>query len=108
MLRTGLNPLRDHKFKYNFADTSDPLCIVCGSVEDPNHYLLHCSSFRLSRSTLMRRVSAIVNIDISTLPQRKIVSILLYGKDDITCRENFLILNEVAMYFTKSKRLDTF
>ena len=38
MLRVGLSPLREHKFRHGFLDTSDPLCIVCKKKEDTEHF----------------------------------------------------------------------
>ena len=29
MLRVGLSPLREHKFRHDHLDTTDPLCFVC-------------------------------------------------------------------------------
>ena len=98
MLRMELGPLRAHKYKYNFIDTSDPLCIVCKKIENTSHYLLHCKSFRLARVSLLQDVSIILKFDISALPERKIVSILLYGKDDIDTETNHTILRLVTSF----------
>ena len=108
MLRLGLSPLRAHKFKYGFQDTSDPFCLVCESTEDTEHYLLHCKSYSLSRTSLMYRVSEIIQTDISTLPKRTMVSILLFGMEGMTLEENCCILNYVVDFIEKNKRLDTF
>ena len=107
MLRMGLSPLRAHTFKYGFIDTSDPFCVVCESTEDTEHYLLHCKSYILSRATLLQNLSSIMNMDVSTLPKRTLLSILLYGKEGMTVEQNHSILSSVAVYIEKSKRLDT-
>ena len=107
MLRMELSPLRAHKHKYNFNDTSDPFCVVCGNTEDTNHYLLHCKSFKLSRATLLQKVSDIICVDLSTLPQRRVVSILLYGMEDLDNVKNLNILTLVSNFIEKTKRLDT-
>ena len=106
-LRMGLSSLRAHKFRHNFLDTSDPLCFVCGSAEDTEHYLLHCMSYRLSRTTLMQNVTAILNFDVLNLPHKKIVEILLYGEKSVDDDKNRKILDEVIKYISVSKRLDT-
>ena len=108
MLRMNLSPLRAHKHKYNFADISDPLCIVCKTPENTEHYLLHCKSYALSRVTLLRKVSLVVKTDILTMPKRRVVSILLCGMESLTIDENLCILNNVADYIASSKRLDIF
>ena len=106
MLRMNLSPLRAHKYKYNFVDTSDPFCTVCESPEDTEHYLLYCRSYTLSRATMMRNISNIINFDISTMPKRRVVSTLLYGMEDLHSDTNLLILNEVVKFIALSKRLD--
>ena len=111
MLRMGLIPLRAHKFSYGFSDTSDPFCLVCESTEDTEHYLLHCKSYILSRATLFQNISLIFNVDISTLPKRTLVSILLYDKEGMAVEQNHYILHSLAdyikIYIYIFKRLDT-
>ena len=106
MIRLNLSPLRAHKHNYNFSDTPHPFCSVCGSIEDTNHYLLLCKSFRLMRSTLMQKVSDILCFDVSTLPKKRIVSILLYGKEDICDEKNSNILRATTFFIQCSKRFD--
>ena len=108
MLRMNLSPLRAHKHKYNFADTSDPMCHVCKTRETTEHFLLHCRYFTLSRATMMRKISSIIKRDPSNIPQKCLVSVLLYGIDGIGKNENLLILNEVANFIARTKRLDTY
>jgi hypothetical protein len=106
MLRLELSPLRAHKHKHKFEDTSDPYCIVCGKIEDTSHYLIHCKSYRLARVTLLQKVSDILSVNISTLPKRRILSILLYGSEDMSAEQNHSILLLVTMFIEQSKRLD--
>ena len=106
MLRMDLSPLRAHKFKYGFSDTSSDLCTLCNKKEDTEHYLLHCKSYALTRTILLQNVSAVLGYDISSIPRKKMVSIFLYGKEEIPDTKNLLILNYVAEYIEKSKRLD--
>jgi len=108
MLRVGLSPLRSHKFNHGFLDTPNGLCTLCNQKEDTNHYLLSCRSYILSRATLMQKISEILGYDVSTLPKRTLVNLLLYGREDITVSKNYLILNNVIEYIIQSKRLDIF
>ena len=105
-LRLELSPLNAHKHSYNFPDTPEPFCIVCESIEDTMHYLLLCKSFRLQRSSLMQNVSTILGFDILTLPRRRIVNILLYGREDMSYEKNKSILEEVAKYIFLTKRFE--
>ena len=41
-LRLGLSHLSEHKFKYGFNDTINPICISGGDIESINHFFLHC------------------------------------------------------------------
>ena len=107
-----LSPLRAHKFRFGFIDTSDSFCEVCLKTkklkikENNEHYLLHCDSYVLSRNTLFQKISDKMELDFSTLPKKKMVSILLYGTEGSTDKQNNLILNFVAEFIEKSKRLD--
>jgi len=108
MLRTELSPLKAHKVGRNFPDANGGLCQVCGGEEHTKHYLLHCASFRLSRATLIRRISEIINFDILTLPENKIINILIYGDSNFSYLTNTKILTEVTDFISASRRLDTF
>ena len=106
MLRCDLSPLRDHKFRHGFLDTNNNLCLVCNRKEDTVHFLLHCRSFSLSRTTLLQRVTELLGWDVSILPRGRLVSTLLYGRGDTTYHNNYLILKSVVDYIIQSKRLD--
>jgi hypothetical protein len=107
MLRMDLSPLRAHKFKYKFPGITHDKCDVCECVENTDHYLLKCLSYRLARATMLENISRIINVQMSTLPQIRVRTILLYGKDDVDDDKNLKILKEVVKYIVKSKRLDT-
>ena len=106
ILRLGLSPLNAHKHKYNFIESPHPFCQVCEIIEDTTHFLLLCKSFRLSRSTLMHNISSILGFEVSSLPKKKIVEILLYGKEGISNEKNRIILEEVSSFIDCSKRFE--
>ena len=106
MLRLGLSPLRAHKARHNFEDV-DSRCIVCRAVEDNDHYLLHCVSFRLSRTALMQNISTLLNLNILTLPDEVITTTILYGDARLDFDTNTKIILEVTAFIATSKRLDT-
>ena len=106
MLRMGLSPLHSHKLAYKFPGVRDASCVVCESVEDTDHYLLTCISYRLSRATMLRKVSEIIRVDISSLPKRTRTTILLYGRGDLSDDDNFKIMKIVTDFTEKSKRFD--
>jgi len=40
-LRVGFSHLKEHKFRHNFQDTTDPFCECrSGDIENTQHYLL--------------------------------------------------------------------
>ena len=49
-----------------------------------------------------------LGFNVSTLPRRSLVNILLFGKEGIPDEKNFQILNFVVDFIIKSKRLDLF
>ena len=102
----GLSPLCAHKFKYNCSDTNDPYCTICGTIEDTGHYLLQCSSYRLSRTSLLDNVSNILGINAIELPYKLKLRFLLYGNVDSEDDLNRRVLEEVAKFISNSKRLD--
>ena len=56
-LRMGLSKLNFHKFKHNFKDTINPMCPVNDGIDDTEHYLLLCNSFREQRCSLLAGVN---------------------------------------------------
>ena len=44
-LRLGFSHLNEHKFRHNFQDSLNPLCLCSLEIEDTIHYLLHCQYF---------------------------------------------------------------
>ena len=106
LLRLGLSPLNAHKFNHHFVNV-DEYCAVCGCTESTEHFLLTCPSYRLSRATLLRKVSSILNKDLSNMPRSTVVSTLLYGMNDRTYKENTNILRATAQFIKETKRLDS-
>ena len=110
MLRLRLSPLNEHKYRHNFLEQMElgPGCSVCVCEEDTDHYLLHCRSYTLSRSTLFAKVTEIINVDFSTLFNVRQKEILLYGLSDLTVEQNLKILNCTIDFIVQNKRLDTY
>ena len=94
VLRLGLNHLREHKFRHNFADTLNPLWPCSIELETKAHFFLRCHFYNVIRANL---VSDFLNIDSSvpTENDEKLLDILLYGnsKFNTTTNQNILIWN---------------
>ena len=106
MLRLEHSPLHAHKVANGFPNAYSG-CDICESEENNEHYLLTCISYRLSRATMIRKVSEITGVNMSTLPRRTQVSILLYGRSDLSDEKNYQILKAVTDFTVGSKRFDT-
>ena len=105
-LRLGLNPLNSCKFRHNFRDTLDSMCISNDGVEDVEHFLLSCHEFTHIRSTLMSNVSQKINADILSFSPKTILNTLLYGNKKYNKDINTYILNQTIQYIKKSKRFE--
>ena len=55
-LRLGLSYLREHKFKYSFQDSLNPLCKCGAEVESTSYFLLHCPAYNNDRSSLLSTI----------------------------------------------------
>ena len=51
-LRLGLSHLRYHKFRHNFQDCINPMCVCGVEIETTTHFLLHCPLFQCARQFL--------------------------------------------------------
>ena len=90
-LRLGLSHLRYHKFRHNFQDCINPIC-VCGlEIETATHFLLHCPLFRSARQFLLTNIK---KIDESILKKHDelITKTFLYGdnKFDLSCNKSII------------------
>ena len=97
-LRVGFSHLREHKLRHGFVDTDDPFCTCCcNSIEDTEHYLLHCSNFSACRLSLFNDLR---NIDVNLIPFNTSIMtlILLYGHPDFKHEVNCKIFDSVIKY----------
>ena len=103
-LRVGFSHLNDHKFRHGFLDTLDPLCSCrTNSIEDTQHYLLHCSNHSLARQSLFDNLHT---LDIKFLPlsPSKLLRFLLYGDEKLDLATNRSIINFVIRFIFDSNR----
>ena len=92
-LRLGLSHLRYHKFRHNFRNCINPVC-VCGlEIETTTHFHLHCPLFQSARQSLLINIK---KIDESILKKHDelIAKTLLYGDDkfDVPCSKSIISL----------------
>ena len=106
-LRLGLSHLHDHKFRYNFQDCLNPLCVCTNNVEDCIHFFLHCQNYNAERQTLFDKISA-VNAAVLNLCDSEIVRVLLFGDPSLTFQENKVLLTASVSYILETKRFCSF
>ena len=88
-LRLGLSHLWEHKFKYGFLDTLNPICSCGQNIEISTNSLLHCSNYWLTFLNIKR------NIDRNILNKNNVnvTEALLYGGSSLDDTNNTLIIN---------------
>ena len=55
-LMVDLSPLRNHKRRYNFADTPSGICECNQDIEDTSHFLFECPRYATQRANLAVKV----------------------------------------------------
>ena len=90
-LRLGFSHLNEHKFRHNFQDCLNPLCLCSLEIENTSHYLLHCQYYSEHRINLKNSVKSISDgsESLSDNVQR---DILLYGDSRSDTNKNKLII----------------
>ena len=73
-LRSGFSQLKLHKFRYNFPDTLNPLCLCSLETEDTEYYFLRCQNNISFRTNLIN-----VNTTIASLNSNDFPRVVLYG-----------------------------
>ena len=103
-LRLGLSHLRGHKFKHNFSDCLNEICMCGKDMEFSNHFLLPYSLFLKERQVLMNETR---DIDSSFIDQNEnfLCYTLLFGKQNMNDHENAHVLNATIEYILVTERL---
>ena len=101
-LHVKFSDLREHRFQHNFFVT--PVCICNEDDETTEHYLLCCHLHRLHRVALLEIVSIILKFNVSTLSERDLCLLLLYGDDNINEYSNSYLLESTIKFIHYSGR----
>ena len=105
-LRVGLSKLHFHKFRHNFRDTINPMCPINDGVEDTEHFLLLCDSFKEHRCNLLADVNAVLQNSGHSVWSNSFLQLLLYGDQSLSYEANRSILTLTITYILKTERLD--
>ena len=101
-LRTGLSPLKRHKYCHNFLDTPSALCDCREAPEDTSHFLLHCQLHALPRAALFATLDNILSTNQN--PPLYNADLLLYGHRTLNFQVNKLILLSTITFIRDSTR----
>ena len=58
-LRLGFSRLSEHKFRHNFADSSNPLCCCSLETESTLHFFVRCQNYTTFRRALTTDLKSI-------------------------------------------------
>ena len=76
---------------------NDQLCLCSESVEDCQHFLLHCNLYSAERKKMMEQLSALIDVTITT-------NLLLYGSKDLSSEINIKIFAFVESFILETGR----
>ena len=96
-LRLGLSHLNEHKFKHDFNDTINPICICGGDIESINHFFLHCPEYCEARQTLFDNIQSI-NKMLLNQKESSLNHLLLYGDPKCNSNVNAFIPNSAIKF----------
>ena len=93
----GLSHLSEQKFKHDFNDKINPICICGGDIESINHFVLHCPEYCEARQTLSDNIQS---IDKMLLNQKEssLAYLLLCGDPKRNSNVNAFILNSAIEF----------
>ena len=106
-LRVGLSPLREHRFKHNFVNTNDPMCLSNDGIENTVHFMLLCQEYTVHRAVLLGKVTPICasyGVDCNTFDNEELLRLLLYGNDAFNESSNKDILSATILYINSTNR----
>ena len=101
----GLSHLCERKFKHNFQDCLNPICLCGNEIENSTHYLLHCPTYTNERLTLLNKIKSI-NCSILESSDAAVTKILLFGDNTLSNSSNTFILNSTIEYIISTQRFE--
>ena len=104
-LRLGFSHLPEHKFRHNFQDTINPICLCGQDVETTSHFLLNCPQYVTIRKTFLDKIKMISG-DFIEKSDNMLSNILLFGDASLSTENNTFILKSTIDFLLESKRFD--
>ena len=101
-LRLRLSPLRSHKWRHNFIETTSNICICNPGIEDNEHFLFSCPLFMTQRTPLITTVNEIVqknNLNVINQPH-----LYLYDHQSLNDSDNKNIILSTNKFIKDTRR----
>ena len=102
-LRLGFSHLNEHKFRHDFQECLNPLCLCNFEIEDTTHYLLHCQYFSEHRINLINSVNSVFD-NFESFSDNNERDILLYGDRRFDTNKIKIILESTITYIKNTDR----
>ena len=84
-LRLNFSNLNKHKFRQNFNDTINPMCLCGKEPEAALHYLLRWDFYSIHRLELLNDICA-SNHSLKNISEENLLNVLLYGAEEFLPR----------------------
>ena len=104
-LRVQFSDLHEHRFKHRFH-YSNAMCLCQTSIDDNEHFLLHCPRYANYHEDLFDRVSNIVGRDLDSLTSIDLYNLLLYGNSQFLFGTNHSIIESTITFIKSTKRFE--
>ena len=102
-LRTGLSPLRSHKFRHRFLDTPTDICNCNQGIENTSHFIFECFQFAIHRVSLAVEITNILQ-QYNILNFANNIDFYLYGHPNLSINDNRQVLLSTIKYIKNSQR----
>ena len=103
IITVGLSPLRSHKLRHCFEDTSTDICLCDIETEDTKHFLFSCPLYARQRAKLAATTITILTpMDLNHLANSE--SLYMYCHACLSDVENKNIINATITYLKETKR----
>lgn len=98
----GLSHLQEHKFRHNFRDCINPLCLCNLEPETTIHFFPRCRHCTPIGTILLNDLKKVA-FNITHLSDDRIVQVILYGDTNLSIETKLLILNASILYTLQSE-----
>ena len=106
-LRVDLSKLNFHKFRHDFRDTVNPMCLTKDGVEDTGHFLLLCLSFVAQRQNPLVEILPLIRLfGYANLSNEVLTQLLMYGDENLPNDVDRNILELQLRFIKETGRLD--